>query len=497
MKIPLKGLLTTWFIWFILNPNSTIAMDTKVMKEKTTITKSIEGNYEMNIDIAGVRPADSVQVFFSATGNRSKYAFVEIKYGEYRIGRYWEGKTDIWKKYQGITSLPWKVRILKKGNYYRFWVNGVEGDMRSPMGEWEDIFEPWTAEIGVKVPAGVLIKSFTVTTLPWLDQRGKKLWEDGPEGSWYEWGSIPGAIIEYKGKYYMYFLAHRSGGKFEGEGKALRSIGGAYSDDLINWKIHPEPLITTDKLPGDNIYPNAALVLPDGKIALLFSVQKFPEWLGFFLATADSPLGPFQFYEKNPVYKHFSHAHEFDVVEINHPVYKYLMMYSGFTPNPPSGPPGDRGYALYSNDLINWSEHPQNPVFYPETLTGWDCTHIRPRGLNKIDDTWYLWYEGCVNWQPPKEHHGWWDTVGLARSRDLLHWDFYPRNPALPGLGISKDQFDNTWVGWPRMVIKDGLGYVFYSGPGLRTIEINKLVDWETEGGMTIDVLQEREHSGK
>jgi hypothetical protein len=246
-------------------------------------------------------------------------------------------------------------------------------------------------------------------------------------------------------------------------------------------------------LPGDNIYPNAALVLPDGKIALMFSVQKFPEWLGFFLATADSPLGPFQFYENNPVYKHFSHAHEFDVVEINHPDYKYLMMYSGFTPNPPSGPPGDRGYALFSNDLIHWVEHPQNPVFNPQTLTGWDCTHIRPRGLNKIGDTWYLWYEGCVHWQPPKEHHGWWDTVGLARSQDLLHWEYYPRNPALPALGISKEQFDNNWVGWPRMVIRDGLGYIFYSGPGLRTIKIKKLIDWEGEGGIVIDLLKEHD----
>ena len=40
------------------------------------------------------------------------------------------------------------------------------------------------------------------------------------------------------------------------------------------------------------------------------------------------------------------------------------------------------------------------------------------------------------------------------------------------------------------MVIKDGIGYVFYTGPGLRTIEIDKLTNWETEGGETIDLLK-------
>ena len=89
-------------------------------------------------------------------------------------------------------------------------------------------------------------------------------------------------------------------------------------------------------------------------------------------------------------------------------------------------------------------------------------------------------------------HHGWWDTVGLARSKDLVNWEYYPRNPALPGLGIGSAQFDNNWVGWPRMFVKDSVGYVFYTGNaqvGLRTIPLDDLINWQTEGGQTFDLL--------
>jgi predicted GH43/DUF377 family glycosyl hydrolase len=88
---------------------------------------------------------------------------------------------------------------------------------------------------------------------------------------------------------------------------------------------------------------------------------------------------------------------------------------------------------------------------------------------------------------------GWWDTVGLARSQDLVNWEYYPRNPALPAAGISKEQFDTDWVGWPRMFVKNGVGYVYYTGGkhiGLRTISLKELTNWNSEGGKTIDMLK-------
>ena len=75
----------------------------------------------------------------------------------------------------------------------------------------------------------------------------------------------------------------------------------------------------------------------------MYAAQKFPDWTGFGLAIADQPLGPFDHYKTNPVYKHFSHAHEFDLVSIDAANHRYLLFFAGFTPNPARGPSGDRG----------------------------------------------------------------------------------------------------------------------------------------------------------
>ena len=43
------------------------------------------------------------------------------------------------------------------------------------------------------------------------------------------------------------------------------------------------------------------------------------------------------------------------------------------------------------------------------------------------------------------------------------------------------------------MFVKDGVGYVYYTGGrhiGLRTIAIDQLTDWHSEGGKTINMLK-------
>lgn len=460
--------------------------------ELSHVTK-LEGNYELNAKLMDGENSTPVRIFFSANEAISLYAFIEISGDNFRIGREMAGATDIWKTIDGIGDPPWEIKILKKGNFFRFWVNDATGWIRGPLGEWQRIYEPFEAFVGVISFDSSAVQEFQVTTLTWLQQITQPVIPKGPPGSYYEQQIIPGAIVEFESQYYMYFMAGKFGTQ---EGAAERTIGVAYSSDLYNWTVEPEPVLSYEVLGelGDNIYPNGATITPEGKIALMYAVQKFPEWKGFFLATADHPLGPFENYSGNPVYKHFTHAHEFDLVRVKDQNPYYILFYSGFTPEPPTGPDGDRGYVLYSDNLINWTEDPQNPVLAPETLDNWDAVHIRPRSLNKIGNMYYLWYEGCNHWIPPNtSHHGWWDTIGLARSEDLYNWEYYPRNPALPATGISANQFDSNWVGWPRMVIKNDTGYVFYTGngeTGMRTIALDQLTDWESEGGIVLSVKE-------
>ena len=448
----------------------------------------IAGNYEMNLVLTGEPSTEEVKVFFSEDRTLGKRAYLAISANEFKIVRETNTDTRIWKTYNNIGKMPWNVRILKKGNFFRFWVNDTTGWIRGPLGEWEDSYEPVDNSIGVEMPASNHLQSATVTTLPWLQEITTPVIPSGPKGSFYEEQIIPGALIEYDGLYYMYVMAGMVGNE---EGSSRRTIGVAVSPDLKRWDVHPEPLISYLNTPYDNLYVSGAVVTDDEGVAVMFSAQQFPEWQGFMLATANHPMGPFILHADNPVYKHFTHAHEFDLVRVEGRQYRYLLFYAGFTLQSERGQAGDRGYLLYSDDLVNWHPDSRNPVFGPETVDNWDGVHVRPRSLNRIGDMWYLWYEGCNTWKPKGNlsHHGWWDTVGLARSKDLVNWEYYPRNPALPGLGINADQFDSNWVGWPRMHIKDGIGYVFYTGNaqvGLRTISIDNLTNWKTEHGLTI-----------
>lgn len=453
----------------------------------------VVGNYELNAVITGTAASPSAEIVCAGDPQRSIYAYLAVTEDTLKIVRTHDGQTSVWKTSPGIGPPPWRIRILKKGNFFRFRVNAVTTWIRGPLGEWEGIYEPRENVVSVR-PKNAAIESCTITTLSWLDQITEPVIRRGPPGSFYEEQVIPGAILDFDGRYYMYCMAGMKGTQ---EGAARRTIGVAWSDDLRTWTMHPEPVLSYADLPGDNLYVSGAVTTPDGRIAVMFSAQRFPEWLGFMLAVANHPLGPFTPYKGNPVYKHVSHAHEFDLVRVDHPDYRYLLFYAGFTSDPTDGgPAGDRGYMVYSDDLIHWTPDAQNPVFGPETTDDWDAIHVRPRSLNRIGEMWYLWYEGCNAWTPPGLNGmRFWDTVGLARSPDLRRWTYYPRNPALPALGISSDQFDSNWTGWPRMVIRDGVGYVFYTGNaqvGLRTIPVDRLTDWENvlhRGGFALEYM--------
>jgi predicted GH43/DUF377 family glycosyl hydrolase len=465
---------------------------------KNSVRRLIDGNYELNATFSGPRAT----VTFSERDDWPIHAALEISDGAVILVRQEKDSRTVLKEEKIPVGTQWKVRLLKKGNFFRYWVNDMPGWICDPLGVWDTSHptrhsEPARGYLGVEVPQGS-ISSCTVTLLPWLPSPPNPVIRAMPEGSFKEDHVLVGGVIEHKGTFYQYFSGSRHGCQ---EGGGAREIGVAYSKDLKEWTVEPEPIVrigAKGSWEPTGLYTSGAIVTHDGRIAVMYAAQNFPLWGGFGVAFANDPLGPFTKYEGNPVYKHYTHAHEFDLIRTDEPGKRYMIFYSGFTDKPARGPVGDRGYILYSDDLIHWQPHEKNPVFSPETLDNWDAVHVRPRSLSKIGDTWYLWYEGTNHWEPPTKEMdpvrpGWWDTVGLARSKDLVNWEYYPRNPALPAAGISKEQFDTDWVGWPRMFIKNGVGYVYYTGGkhiGLRTISLKELTNWNSEGGKTIDMLK-------
>ena len=170
------------------------------------IEKRVTGNYEMNLMLTGEPGPEEIKVFFSGDTVSGKRAHLAMSVDAFKIVRETGTDTRIWKTYNNTGKPPWDIRILKKGNFFRFWINAATGWIRGPLGEWEDIYEPRDNHLSVETPSGIQLQSCTVTTLPWLQEITKPIISHGPKGSFYEKQIIPGAIIEYDGLYYMYVM---------------------------------------------------------------------------------------------------------------------------------------------------------------------------------------------------------------------------------------------------------------------------------------------------
>ena len=391
-----------------------------------------------------------------------------------------------------------KLIFLRRGSYARALYDGRELWMQGGTGEWCDHYTAEKAVLTID-DTGNDLTSCLYSPLNWLPAPDAPAVSAGKDGTFYEQQIIDGAVLEYEGTWYMYCMCGIRG---EEEGSARRVIGVAVSEDLMHWTVLQKPFIDSGVLgvKGENLYPNACIRTDEGKIYLFFSAQSFPEWIGVYALDSDSPLGPFVPCGDDPVVPPIPGRpqHEFDAVRCDLPQGRYLMYLTTYTPCQDGQRSGDRGFLYFSDDLVHWRADKDIPPFAPETADGWDAAHVRTRSLTRIGDTWYLWYEGTNHWTPPNNPAGgafvnqeWWDVVGLARSTDLKNWEYYPRNPCLVPQGRSYGRYDSRWTGWPRMVIRDGKGYIFHSasGPkvhiGCRTIDIADLINWETEGGKT------------
>ena len=371
-------------------------------------------------------------------------------------------------------------RMIKSGSIYRTISGGRELYLRGLLGEQRRVFDPQGCEVRLRTPEGVKAEAdFSPDMLFAADAR--QAVSAGAHGRHDSQQIIPGAILHHEGAWYMYGMAGEPGDE---EGASRRTVTLSRSEDLEHWTHYPEPVVPLGMLgvAHDNLYPNAVQEMEDGRIALFCSIQRFPHWIGIYLFVADTPEGPFRCLDNKPVFRAenlYHPMHEFDVARVDLPQGKYMMLLASYAPH--FG--GDRGLQAFSDDLIQWRTPETEYVFFPETVDGWDCEHIRPRSLTKVGGTWYMWYEGVQYYSPPPAresdggHHGasvnalYIDTVGLAWTRDFVHWHYHARNPLLAPRGIAATHFDSVWTGWPRMVVRGENCYLFYSAAG-KTVSV-------------------------
>lgn len=113
--------------------------------------------------------------------------------------------------------------------------------------------------------------------------------------------------------------------------------------------------------------------------------------------------------------------------------------------------PGKRASAPeFPPELVNWVEYPGNPIFSGTGENTWD-RQIRERGWILIEDgVWRLYYTGYNDSVSSYKY------LGLATSRDGIHWERYPGNPI----------YDRGWVEDVCVVKRNGTYYMFAEGKG-------------------------------
>ncbi|HIE30739.1 TPA: hypothetical protein EYP66_26080 [Candidatus Poribacteria bacterium] len=482
---------------YLLNEVSLAAQEGRLQRLATD--KALDGDFRMSATISAARPAASIQVFFAANQDCSNRVYWSLTPDALRLYRVSAGKETLLRDERFVPGQPpWRFSLLKRGAYYLIRINEQEaawvwhpsGDVDT-FAEVVTAVEPASGRTGFELINGeVLLQDLQIKQVSWAQLPGEPILSFGPLGSWYEGQLFPGALLKYDGTYYLYVNGSDLSASEQESGGRVR-VGVATSTDLQHWELHRGYLLEGKSGTWDaiSIMVNGAVLAPDGRVVISYMGWNGSKWSGIGLAFSDNPEGPFEKYPGNPVLRlgnpgewDSQAIHEHHLTQIDN---QYVLFYTGY-----DGYSGDKVGIATSTDLIHWQRDPNNPVMGPTGPKTWDSVHVRGRSLIKIGDMCYALYEGAAQEKRKTMPAKWCDTIGLARSKDLISWERHPLNPILPQQ--TGDRFDSIWTGWPRMWVEGEKVYIFYGAggnkmitqkhhatTGLRILSLKRFLEWK------------------
>lgn len=254
-------------------------------------------------------------------------------------------------------------------------------------------------------------------------------------------------IIEMGEKYFMYFRGQ--------DKEACDQLGLAFCEknnfDGIHWNFHPaNPIIrvdqTQDTFDNQHILDPAA-IKTDGKVYLYYAGHSKERKFGIGLAISEDGI-VFKKYSDKPL---VAGALSPEIVFYNDSFY---LFYSRLCEN------GNLDiYVCRSIDGINFNTKDEVKVFSPtgnkNDFDGFSISTVR---IFKENGYFYMIYGGCDKYfDYPK-------AFGLARSKDLIKWERYPKNPVL-SRGEEGD-WDEGAVWFGTTIKHNGAFHLFYEGVG-------------------------------
>jgi hypothetical protein len=422
-------------------------------------------------------------IFFSATPDlNSGYLFTPgVSTHLYKVSGSDLKLVTTWPLGYGTRTGVHNIRILKKGATYSITMEGrVLNTLTSP--GWDDTAKPPNEPDGgywgfaFEAHTKHVVTGMKVLQLPSAELfPNNPVIAQGPKGAWDQLDTFSAAALKDGDKALLYYAADYKPYPPGVYTETLHRIGVATSSDLRHWSKYEGNPILGPPLEGDLMkffdLPSSdsatlqggggAVRLPNGHYALTINVLSNLQWQGVWLTESASPLGPFRKVGRDPILTlgtpgafDGEHIHLHGVIQ--KPDGTYAMLYTGFNSAIAEGKPGDRGGLATSEDMVHWTKYPDNPVFAPNTVGTWDDLHVRPKTVVRLKDWYYMFYEGAHY----DNRDRWPDQVGMARSKDLIHWERYPYNPIIPATTAS--HFGNYANIQPAALVSDDQLFVFY-----------------------------------
>jgi len=324
-----------------------------------------------------------------------------------------------------------------------------------------------------QAPAATSTPQVTATPAPFFTlYSDKPIVPKGQPGTWDDRFTDPGAVIYHDGMFHMFRNGFRG---FPAESE----VGYVTSTDGYTWtKQGDDPIIETKDVPYAKIAMYASSVLwEDGCWALFFYTWDstsfpFSSVIGRITQCVAGPALTEWLPDPEPLLKPGASG-DWDEKQVLAPdVLKtdnsYIMYYSGV------GASGTQmiGMAISTNG-VTWTKYndpatidkpfvDSDPVFQPGEKGAWDASWVHQPRVFQTADGWVMIYRGV------SDSRGANMKLGLATSKDGIHWERYIGNPIFQPSDIKGAR--QFW--FTNAVLKDDVIYLFVEGDISQTTQI-------------------------
>lgn len=261
--------------------------------------------------------------------------------------------------------------------------------------------------------------------------------------TFYSFYSANPDVLEFNGKIFYYFRGQGSD-HHDQLGLAITDLD---SFDGVNWQtIYPEPVlpVNTDRDAPDSLHVlDPACTVFQGRIYVYYTAHSCAGKSSICMSSSADGIH-FERALHNPV---MPDAVAPEVVVKDG---KVMLFYQRWVND---GNKRSRIYVCTSEDGIYFDPKDEVPVFDPPE----DYVSVVTNRIFEEDGVYYVFFGKCRRYSDYPE------AFGIARSCDLLHWEYSSQDVLQRG---EPGSWDEGAVWFPTVYKKDGRYYLWYEGGG-------------------------------